>query len=239
MPDGLRVTMIGGEAVKATLRKQSNALAGKGPLARRAWKRVGALALSAVEDDFTDLSKGRSVRGMRWRKVSFVTALLRRSGRGAKMTTEKDVERRRGELPILVDAGLLRNSFSARHKGNVFEIGSNSVEVGTADPRASRLAHSSRTTFKYTPEVEKRLEQNVRQILPGAKPRRTRTGRKSRAKKNWNRFFFVQRAILKKMARVGKGYKVPGRPMILRQPASRLQRWIDVWMRTVFEDVDR
>ena len=230
--------MIGGEEVKARLRKQSNALAGKGSLARKAWKRVGALALSAVEDDFTELSKGRSVRGRRWKKVSFVTALLRRSGRGPKMTTEQDVERRRDQLPILVDAGLLRNSFSARHKGNVFEIGSNSVEVGTADPRAARLASSSRTTFKYTPEVEKRLEQNVRQVLPGAKPRRTRTGRKSRAKKNWNPFFFIQRAILKKMARAGKGYKVPGRPMILKQPPARLQKWLDVWMRTILEDVD-
>ena len=229
---GFRATLVGGETVNRALERREQALAGRSALARRAWKRVGMLALSAVDSDFKVLSTGRALRGTQWRKPSFVTALLRAKGpKTQKMTTMADVERRRETLPILVDKGLLRNSFAPAARGSVCAVRATSVEVGTALKKAGPLATGGRVTFHYTAATERRLMGNVRRVLPGPKPSRTSGRRRSRAKKNWNRDYFIMRACLKKMD--GKSYKVPARPLILAQPASRLARWAKVFVDTI------
>lgn len=194
---------------------------------------LGLAALSDIERDFVTLSRGGSVGGRRWQRLSPVTAMFRRRGSATKITDMADARRRAARMPILRDTGSLLMSFSPGRSRNLLKVEPLRVIFGTKDSRAALLHRGGRTTFDWDADKEKRFDRNVRKTLPGPKPEFTPTGRRSRAKKNWNAFFFQMRNFYRGKGD-GKSYRVPARKLIGERPtqvqANRYVRIIAHWL---------
>lgn len=194
------------------LKAASAACKGNDQRVRGAFRAVGVMALRDAQQDYREAAAGRG----QWPQVSPVTVLQRRRGRGAKIEDWKDIDRRRGEMEILRSSGRLMNSLSPGAPGNVLKVAQLSVEVGTNVRYAATHQRGKSSRFEFD---EAAFERNVKKVRRGSKPRKTRTGRRSRAKRNWNPMYFQARNWLRKLD--GKRFRVPKRVIIARPSASR------------------
>ena len=190
-------------------------------------KEVGIAAMADIQLDFIKRARGETVDGVSWKPISPLTALLRRRGRWTKIENAAQLRQRAGLMPIMRETGKLLASISP-----AIQVSGLSVTVGTNDARAPLLHAGGSTTFAWDEEKAKRLDNAVKKVLSGHKPTLTPTGRKSRAKKNWNRWYFILRNGLKKAS--GKSFTVPARPIVTQPNAGRVRlyaqivaKWID------------
>ena len=193
--------------------------AGNEPQMLAMMRAVGLQAMGDIQREAIQLARGAAIRGRRWAAVSPMTALFRRRGSAGKITNWADAAQRAARMSPLRDTGKLLASISPGGPGSVFRVGPMRVVVGTNDSRAAVLHGGGRTTFRWSAEKAKRFDANVRKTLPGPKPELTPTGRRSRAKKNWNPFYFAMRNFYKGKGD-GKSYKVPARPIIASRPSN-------------------
>ena len=172
-----------------------------------AWKAIGSEILAMAQQNI--MSRGAKVGG--WKPLKPVTVLLRRHGRGAKITNQADLIAKGRTVKPLLDTSLMINSLYRGHAGNIFELKPMAVTVGTRDRKAVAHQYGGTSQFNFAEgsENRRRFERNVKKVLSGRRARRTASGRRSRAARNWNPFYFQQEAILKKMH--GRAYRIPKR----------------------------
>jgi len=207
---------------------------------RRAWRAVGLSELEAQRSEFLARSRGGTAAGFGWRPISPLTALLRRTGRTAKLAGWAQVIEIARTLPILVDTGRLASSLAAGAAGNVLEASGRGVEVGTNVPYARRL-HEGGQADGPAIETRKQADQvatsRLLKVLPGHKARATAAGRPSRARRNWNPEFFRIRGWLRKI--VGRVFAVPARPILAPPPHDRLAKHADHVKDAIAEELQR
>lgn len=208
-------TTITDRGLSQRLREAAKAASGKHNAMRAAFRAAGSVMLRDVQEDYVKRARGRG-----WKQLGPITTIMRRRGKGSKIESWEDLKRRRKEMEIMRDTGRLFNSLAPGRAGNVFKVSDLSVEVGTNDSRARTLNDGGRTRFEFD---EKRFERNVRERLPGRKPKKTATGRKSRAKRNWNPMFFLARNWLRKLD--GKSLPVPRRRIVSKPGPLRRRRY--------------
>ena len=207
---------------------------------RRAWGTIGLSELEAQRSEFLARSAGGTAGGFGWKPVSPLTALLRRTGRTAKLAGWTQVVEIAKTLPIMIDTGRLASSLAPGAGGNVLAASGRGVEVGTNVPYARRLHEGGEGD---EPAVESRQQADqvamsrLRKTQDGSKPERTAAGRKSRAKRNWNPEFFRIRGWLRKI--VGRVFSVPARPILSAPPAERLKGYAERVKDAVAEDLAR
>ena len=218
--------------LQAKLAQLGRIAKGQEPQCRAMMREIGINAMADVQRDFEVRSRGQAAQGVSWRPISPMTALFRRRGRWAKIETNAHLQQRAGWAPIMRDTGKLFASISPLGPSSVFAVQPLSVTVGTNDRRAETLHSGGSSTFTFTPELQKRFDANVAKVLKGHKPQFTPKGRKSRAKKNWNRWYFVMRGWLRKAS--GTSFTVPARPIITPPSQQRMDsyatiagKWID------------
>jgi len=176
------------DGTRKRLNAAADACAGKSARLEEGFRLAGVRFLRDTQREFKKLSR-RERRG--WKKLSPVTVLQRRRGRGKKIEDWDDIERRRSEIAILNDSGRLAASLSPGATGNVLKVKRLSVECGTNVSYADTHQRGKRSTFEFD---EGQFEKNVKKILPGKKPKKTASGKKSRAKRNWNTMYCPQLA---------------------------------------------
>jgi len=192
---------------------------------RRAWRAVGLLESEAQRSDFLVRSRGGTAAGFGWRPVSPLTALLRRTGRTAKLAGWAQVVEIAKTLPILVDTGRLASSLAAGAAGNVLEASGRGVEVGTNVPYARRLHRGGQAggpAIETRKQADQVAKSRLLKVLPGHKAKETAGGKPSRAKRNWNPECFRLRGWLRKI--VGRVFAVPARPILAPPPRERLKK---------------
>jgi phage gpG-like protein len=172
----------------------------------RGW---GMLALTKIKAWWDQNVKG----GGAWKPLSPLTMLLRRQGGSRKMRDWNDAMAASQQAEILRDTRILETSITTgRGKGGVFELLRNGVAVGT-NLNYARIHHEGGTSyFQFNDEAKARFQRNVLKVLPGRKPVRTPTGRKSRAHANWNPFYFILWNALQK--RASDAMTIPRRPLL-------------------------
>ena len=193
-----RVEITGQEEEYARLRKVAKIVTDAAP----AYRAAGLAALQV----FSNIFKERGSRFGGWKQPGVWTKLLRAKP-GRKFSTLKEVES--ADMNPLQDTGIGRASFSESHPEGVFDIAGNHAYVGSRVKYMDTHNKGGTSKFKFGPEQETRLESNLRKTLDGGKPKTTPTGRKSRAKKNWNPVFFITRAAMRKAD--GKSFTVKQR----------------------------
>ncbi len=206
------------DGTRKRLNAAADACAGKSARLEEGFRLAGVRFLRDTQREFKKLSR-RERRG--WKKLSPVTVLQRRRGRGKKIEDWDDIERRRSEIAILNDSGRLAASLSPGATGNVLKVKRLSVECGTNVSYADTHQRGKRSTFEFD---EGQFEKNVKKILPGKKPKKTASGKKSRAKRNWNTMYFVARNWLRRLD--GKRFKVPKRVIIRKPTRAQVAQYV-------------
>lgn len=204
-------------------------VSGNHPSTHRALVAVGEAAVADVKRDVMRSSSP----GGSYTKLGFVTVIMRRQG-GKKIKDDKDVKalRNKAKTKPLQDTRHGLRSLQRGEPGNVFEVGKLFVRVGTnvSHFAAHQKKHRS-SPFQFD---EARFERNVRKTSPGKKSKTTKGGRRSRAKKKWNPFFFRMRGALRKMQ--GKSFDVKARPIIQqRRIDDRTEKYVRLFERTLFD----
>lgn len=170
------------------------------------WERVAKYVPLVISSIFMHIFQTSGARFGRWQQPGIWTKLLR-AKTGKKYTNETDIAAH--QVKPLQDTGILKMSFTPRAPHSHYGFGDRTVYGGSNLDRARKLNDGSQSTFQFGPQQQSRLEKNLRKTLPGSKPKTTPTGRQSRAKKNWNPYFFITRASMKKSD--GKSYSVKPR----------------------------
>lgn len=219
---------------KAVLRRVEALAAGRGNALKPALRAMGIEALRMVSENMQ--REGQATGG--WRPLSPVTVILRRRGGAGKIINAGDLEAKRNRMKMLQDTGLLFNSLHSGGRGNVFELEPQAVRVGTADRKARFHQFGGNSVFDFGENSvnRKRFDQNVAKVLPGAKPKTTSSGKKSRAKRNWNPFYFKWKAILVSMH--GSSRQVPARPIFWNFRGFEEQRFFAILSNFVRRKVD-
>lgn len=150
--------------------------------------------------------------GHAWKTPSVWTKLLR--AKGARKKYKSLQEARDTYIAPLQDTGGLRKSFMPSDSHSTYGFGPKMVFGGSKLQKARTLNDGGKTDpFKFGAQQESRLEKNFSKTLPGSKPKTTPTGRKSRAKKNWNPEYFITRGAMRKASRIGRTFTMPARRM--------------------------
>jgi len=176
--------------------------------ARPMFEGLALYGQSTVQKEFESGSLGGRSGG--WAKpIPWWAVVIRANvGKGKGSIKTKDEAASWPAEPLKNKGALMRSWAVARNRN----ITNKSAEVGTHMPYADIHQEGGSQTFKFDADKLKRFQHNVAMRLPGRKPRRTPTGRKSRAKRNWNPEYFKMLAILKMMD--GKNIKIRKRPMV-------------------------
>lgn len=182
------------------------------PAMRTAWRAVGQFYLSRTQRRFVDLARGQFRPGGAWMRISWMALLLRRR-KGRKFKDLDAVDRAAAQAPILRDRGLLLNSLRPSGHENILRPGRLQVTVGTADQRATQHQHGRGGRWPGEAVMIAGADK-INLTSNRRKSRKTPTGRKSKAKQNWNPDYFRARAILAGLA--GKKIRrLPKRPIVV------------------------
>lgn len=168
----------------------------------------GSLAIGAtrtLQQQFRD--QGRRSGG--WPRSWWGAIVTRAKGGGGKMTTFDDVKRRKADA--LMDTGAALNSVIPAKTPDAVIVTNRFGEAGTSLKYLRVHQIGGRAKWVMTPDKWKHFEKNVKKSLPG-KPGKTPKGRDSRAKKNWNRDYYIMKAVLKRQD--GKELSVRKRPIL-------------------------
>lgn len=150
--------------------------------------------------------------GHAWHRCGVWTKLLRAKGNRKKYRSLAEVAST-PQFP-LEDTGMLKMSFQPKNMNSIYGFGKKLVYGGSNLQKARKLNDGGKTDpFRFGEQQEYRLDKNFAKTLPGSKPKTTPTGRKSRAKKNWNPEFFITRAGMRKASKAGRTYNLPARRM--------------------------
>lgn len=164
--------------------------------------------------------KGLSRR--EWKKISPLTYVVRREGvkpRPIKTIRMAETGARRA-LP-LIDTGETMNSFLVGRPFNLFDVGNDSVTVGSTSPIAVKHQKAHSHTFTFGEDEQARLSRNVPPRDSWSKSAMKRAANFDMvegAKGKWNRAHFVIKNRLKKAS--GKPRTIPARPMPKQPPKA-------------------
>lgn len=208
--------------LRKRLQKIQGVLKGSGGSLEPAFKSMGIEMFRLFAENF---KKDGALAGG-WEPLSPLTKMLRRRGAGKKIADWKDMAAK--PVQILRDTGILRASLTAglQGSGKVFRTKSLGFDAGTSVPYAKLHQAGGQSTFNFDADMKKRFQKNVLKVLPRAKPRTTPTGKHSKAKKNWNPFFFKMWNALEKKS--GQSVKIPARPIVFPPTGANLQRLTNI-----------
>jgi hypothetical protein len=236
----LFIKLVGVEALLERLRRGSEAAASGTARTAEAYRTIGALECEVQRANYVDRSRGGSAGGVKWRGLSPLTALLRRSGATKKLPGWSALVDLAATLPILVDTGRLLASLAPGSPGNVLEPAGTSVTFGTSVDYAEKMhagGQSDAPMIASREDADAVASRRILKVLPGHKSGQTGGGRKSRAKKNWNPEFFQIRGWLRN--RVGVIATVSARPVLTIPAQDRLDGYAERVKAAIVEDLRR
>lgn len=235
----LIVKITGLEENLRRLRAGAEAARRGSPKTEAAFRRVGLLELEAQRAEYVERSRGGEAGGFGWRKISPLTAILRRSGATRKLPGWAAAVALADVSPIMVNTGRLMQSLAAGAGGNVLEPDGRGVTLGTSVDYASRVSEggaSDEPAIADEAQADKVATGRFLKVLPGHKPELThQRGERSRAKKNWNPEFFQIRGWLRKLA--GRVFAVPARPILSEPTPERLEGYGEKVADAIAEDM--
>lgn len=182
------------------------------------WSKLAKYVPLVISSIWMHIFMTSGARFGRWQQPGVWSKLLRVKA-GKKYTNEADITGH--HVRPLEDTGGLKMSFTPQAPHSYYGFGDHTVYGGSNLKRARDLNEGGSSTFNFGPQEQSRLEKNLRKTMPGAKPKTTPTGRRSRAKKNWNPYFFITRAVMKKSS--GKSYSVKARQIEPRRESDITQ----------------
>lgn len=198
------VQIDGVDLVKEKLQELSKAIGGRTDLLKPTMENVGA----AGSDIFVDIIKQQGRRTGGWDDLSPITKILRAKGSRKLYHSIEDAENDDSHK-ILQDSGLGRQSFLPGSTDNILEVKNVSVIIGSRMKRMKLHNEGGSTTFKFGTKQQSRFKSGFSDKLPGRAPKKTPTGRNSKAKHHWNPEFFKLFNGLKK--KDGQSVNVPQR----------------------------
>jgi hypothetical protein len=198
------VQIDGAEIIRDQLDKLSDAIKGDNELMVPVYEAIG-IAGSQIFDNIIN-EQGKRTGG--WDDLSPITKILRPRGTHGVYHSIEEAENDDSHK-ILQDTNMGKNSFLPGHTGNIMDVDNVSVTIGSRMKRMKSNNAGGTTTFKFGPKQQARFKKNFSDKLPGRAPRRTPTGRKSKAKHNWNKEFFIVFNGLKK--KHGESVEIPER----------------------------
>ena len=141
----------------------------------------------------------------KWKKLSPITPMLNKTLRGKKKIASWDDARAIADsvVPLRDSSALVLSLSPNKHttEGAIYNIGKQSVEVGSSLPYASTQQNGGKVPFKWDAETQRRFKKNV------AKPKKGKRGQVSGA------FYYQMQNHFEK--RDGTSSDIPARPFIV------------------------
>ena len=228
----LFVKLEGVEELLARLRRGAEAATSGTARTVEAYRQIGALECEAQRMNYVDRSRGGTAGGVKWRGLSPLTALLRRSGATKKLPGWAALVDLAATLPIMVNTGRLLASLAPGAPGNVLAPGGTSVTFGMSVEYAEKMhagGPSDAPMIANREDADATVSRRILKVLPG---------RKAKGKgRNWNREFFQIRGWLRN--RVGVIATVSARPVLTLPPQDRLDGYAGRVKAAIVEDLRR
>ena len=215
---GFEMKVTGTKPIQRGLFELTKGVQGTNSNWRPVWRLVGL----ATEPVFQDIFEEQGQRFGGWKDISPITLVLRAKGTRKKFKTLEQLDAATKTARKLIDTATGRKSFmpSRRRPGSVFIYNAGGTVVGSSLKYmiAQDKGGTNPEPFKFGKEQQYRLDKNFSKTLPGRSKKKTPTGRKSRAKKNWNEDYFILRGSMRKMD--GKKFKLPPRQIEPRKQSD-------------------
>lgn len=220
----VQVKIEGDREVAAKLQQIEATCQGKHPAMQAAWKQIGVMGLRDQQRGFMDRARSG------WKRLGMIGVLLRR--KSGPIGSFADIQSAASRLQPLRDTNILFNSLTPGGQGSIMEDGTLYVRFGTRVPYAAHHQTGGTAPFSLDERKKKIIKDNLRWHL-GGKPSTTPTGKKSRAKKNWNPWAFkMWNAIRRK-----RSINLPRREIISQDVArANMARYIGL-LRTAISKV--
>lgn len=107
--------------------------------------------------------------GRPWRDVSWVTAVLRK-GPARKLVSWPEIQAFAKTLHPLMNTGDLMRSVMGNGANAVLKVDKLTVVIGVVGVKADLMNFGGSSMFRFTPDMEKRLEKNIAKVTRKGKP---------------------------------------------------------------------